>query len=246
MLHFLRKIRRNLINSGSMKKYTLYAIGEIALVVIGILIALQINNWNEERNEILLESKILKEMLSNLKGDRDDIIGTSEINGTLEFGKSLKSNIEGIIYNIENKVPYHDSLETSFGHLAGLMGITPNTSAFENLKSIGFDMIKEDSLRQKITNLYSEKYEYFGTIMNVFMDIQIEYLFRQVHQKISVDQYYQKGRPINAEALWKDQEFLGTLKTLVHFHTIMLADLNMIVDLVEDLILHMEKYLSSK
>lgn len=51
MLTFLRKIRRSLIGSGSTGKYVLYATGEIALVVIGILIALQINNWNSQKTE---------------------------------------------------------------------------------------------------------------------------------------------------------------------------------------------------
>ena len=49
MLTFFRKLRKSLMDSGSAKKYTLYAIGEIALVVVGILIALQINNYNENR-----------------------------------------------------------------------------------------------------------------------------------------------------------------------------------------------------
>jgi hypothetical protein len=50
-----------------MRKYTLYAIGEIALVVIGILIALSINNWNEERKIDKLEVKVLKEIASDLQ-----------------------------------------------------------------------------------------------------------------------------------------------------------------------------------
>lgn len=60
MLTFLKRIRKSLIDSGSTRKYLLYAIGEIALVVIGILIALQINNWNEwekdrkEENQMIL------------------------------------------------------------------------------------------------------------------------------------------------------------------------------------------------
>jgi hypothetical protein len=60
MFTFLRKIRRSLVGSGNVGKYLIYAIGEITLVVIGILIALQINNWNEWRKnqhsqEILLQ-----------------------------------------------------------------------------------------------------------------------------------------------------------------------------------------------
>ena len=50
MIKFLRKIRQNLLSDGKIGKYVQYAIGEIVLVVIGILIALQVNNWNEERN----------------------------------------------------------------------------------------------------------------------------------------------------------------------------------------------------
>jgi len=62
MFTFLRKIRRSLIESGSTRKYLLYAIGEIALVVIGILIALQINNWNTSR----IEKKEELEIVSHL------------------------------------------------------------------------------------------------------------------------------------------------------------------------------------
>lgn len=51
MLKFFHTIRKKLIEEDNTRKYLLYAIGEILLVVIGILIALQINNWNQERKE---------------------------------------------------------------------------------------------------------------------------------------------------------------------------------------------------
>ena len=51
MIKFFRKIRFNLIGTKETGKYFKYAIGEIILVVIGILIALQVNNWNENRIE---------------------------------------------------------------------------------------------------------------------------------------------------------------------------------------------------
>ena len=59
MLTFLRKIRKSLLDTGATRKYLVYAVGEIALVVIGILIALQINNWNEWRKERTLELNYL-------------------------------------------------------------------------------------------------------------------------------------------------------------------------------------------
>jgi hypothetical protein len=49
MLHFFRQIRQRLLTDNKFSKYLLYAVGEILLVVIGILVALQIDNWNEER-----------------------------------------------------------------------------------------------------------------------------------------------------------------------------------------------------
>ena len=65
MLNFLRKLRRNNMSS----KYLKYAVGEIVLVVIGILIALSINNWNEKRKDQAIEDQIISEMLNSLKSD---------------------------------------------------------------------------------------------------------------------------------------------------------------------------------
>lgn len=58
MIKFFRKIRQNLLSEGKTGKYLKYASGEIVLVVIGILIALQINNWNEQSNENIKEQVI--------------------------------------------------------------------------------------------------------------------------------------------------------------------------------------------
>ena len=57
MIKFFRKIRQNLLSEGKTGKYFKYAIGEIVLVVIGILIALQINNWNENTKKETLKDE---------------------------------------------------------------------------------------------------------------------------------------------------------------------------------------------
>lgn len=69
MIKFLRRIRQNLLSAGKTGQYFKYAIGEILLVVIGIIIALQINNWNEDRKEKLKEEEILSYAIENLKSD---------------------------------------------------------------------------------------------------------------------------------------------------------------------------------
>ena len=70
MLTFFRKIRKALLASGSTRKYLLYALGEILLVMIGILLALQVNNWNEWRKDRAEEELFLKELKSDFEINR--------------------------------------------------------------------------------------------------------------------------------------------------------------------------------
>ena len=71
MLTLFKRIRKSLIESGSARQYLLYAIGEIALVVVGILIALQINNWNEERKNRKKEGFYLVELKNEFRDNRE-------------------------------------------------------------------------------------------------------------------------------------------------------------------------------
>src|SRR6056297_1334171 len=70
MIKFFRKIRQNLLSEGKTGKYFKYAIGEIILVVIGILIALQINNWNEARKKKQVEKQVLISLFQEVEKDR--------------------------------------------------------------------------------------------------------------------------------------------------------------------------------
>ena len=83
MIKLFRHFRKNLIEQNKMGKYFKYAIGEILLVVIGILIALQINNWNTENTERKLEVNALKNLkedfLYNLK-ELEEVILTNDKN----------------------------------------------------------------------------------------------------------------------------------------------------------------------
>ena len=69
MIKFFRKIRQNLLSEGKTGKYLIYAFGEIVLVVIGILIALSINNWNESKKESKKELSLLVNLKNNITED---------------------------------------------------------------------------------------------------------------------------------------------------------------------------------
>lgn len=69
MIKFFRKIRYNLMEQNKTVKYIKYAIGEVVLVMIGILLALQVNNWNENRKNAINEIKLLNELFNDAKLD---------------------------------------------------------------------------------------------------------------------------------------------------------------------------------
>ena len=87
MLKFFRRIRQTLLSENKFSKYFLYAIGEIVLVVIGILLALQINNWNEARKEAESQQKLF----ANLKIDFENRLNELE-----EFYVSKNQAIKNI------------------------------------------------------------------------------------------------------------------------------------------------------
>jgi len=82
MIKFFRNIRKTLMTEGKTSKYLKYAIGEIVLVVIGILIALQINNWNEYRKLKKVELDLLYDLKDVLEGGK---IEGGKLGGELEF-----------------------------------------------------------------------------------------------------------------------------------------------------------------
>jgi hypothetical protein len=69
MLKFFRKIRQQLLAESKFSKYLIYALGEIVLVVFGILIALQVNNWNIQRNNVLLEKVYVSRLIDELNAN---------------------------------------------------------------------------------------------------------------------------------------------------------------------------------
>jgi hypothetical protein len=148
MIKFFRKIRQNLLMENKTGKYFKYAFGEIILVVIGILIALQINNWNENKKRTALEVKHLKELKS-------DIIET--LKDAKRDENLYRNDIQSIIYLQDfffNKIEYHDSLAYHFYRSVEHYQLYSKTSAFESIKSIGLDIISNDSLRLGITDFY--------------------------------------------------------------------------------------------
>ncbi len=178
MIPFFRKIRKKLADDNMPLKYTRYAIGEIVLVVIGILIALQINNWNEERvikNNISL---YLSTIIQDMRGDINTIkSGRRYHNFRIHTGIYLlnqynpneelsffpdNSNLpawEDPSWRWEGPIPttYNaDFVHTSLVWLFRYQPTVPNKKTFDEFSSIGlFSKMENHALKNKIIQYYS-------------------------------------------------------------------------------------------
>ncbi|TXG36878.1 DUF6090 family protein [Seonamhaeicola maritimus] len=167
MIKFFRKIRQKLLAENRFSKYLLYAVGEIVLVVIGILIALQINTWNQEKANQKLEVKILKELKRNLKKDLIEI--TSDI-GVMDENQI---RLGEVIKELKNNVNPSDEFYNNVAALKRVPHFDPIKSAYEFLHSKGVDIISNDSLREIISNHYELNYPYYNKYENERLQFKI-------------------------------------------------------------------------
>lgn len=215
MLTFLRKIRRSMIGSGSAGKYLLYAIGEIALVVIGILIALQINNWNEKKKTDALELKLLQEVYYSLENSSFDFV---------IMQNSLANSSASIILNhFKKNLPYSDTLGSHFIRSTSWWSEELDKTAYETAKQYGLYFIKNDSARTKLSKLYEveenilnelekQQHDFHFSTSSVFLSENFERhnfsnntILSPVDQSVFI--------PIDYEDLKKNKRFNYLIKT---------------------------------
>lgn len=217
MIKFFRHIRQRMIKENRVSKYLLYAIGEIVLVVIGILIALQLNNWNTEQKRTGQELGLLIEMRENLLNDLNDV----EYN--INSNKRLMLGSEMVMKHLTERTPFHDSLRVHYAQIFGSTKQTVNSSAFENLKSTGFDLIQNDSLRRRISILYTEQLPILDDQEDGFdSGVQMQNLSNLIYGKVIVDAVWQSAYPLDASALMDDEVFKGALRMNVFARGFML------------------------
>lgn len=159
MIKIFRNLREKLLNENKTQRYFKYALGEIILVVIGILIALQINTWNENRKAANEETKILTALQSDFKVSKTRIEGVIiQQKRVLDCSKAL---IE--IYESKNKSNYEyfdthlDSLDYLIGYGTSFYRVEPVTGAYNALISAGkVDLIKNENLRHILAQFSAE------------------------------------------------------------------------------------------
>jgi len=153
MIKFFRRIRRQFLSENKFGKYLLYALGEILLVVIGILIAIQINNWNEYKKDRIVEKKVLEGLAKNLE------MNIERFETRLRNIKRYSKSGEIILSIIENKRGETDTLRQHWNWaLINGSGEIITLAGYEGLKDIGFEIISNEVVKDEIINLYEDTY----------------------------------------------------------------------------------------
>lgn len=171
MIKFFRNIRKNLLKEGITNKYLKYAIGEIILVVIGILIALQINNWNSINNDRQMEKQYLENFMIEMS------IDSLFINGY--WARTYPKKIEGLEL-ARQFVKYNEKVTdtTAFLNKIGIGGAVSRTSIFEN-KSTYNDIISTGNLRliqdEKVRNQILYYYTMVNNTISYMDNLRSEY-----------------------------------------------------------------------
>jgi len=208
MFKLFRKIRYDLMEKNKTGRYLKYAIGEIVLVVIGILIALQINNWNENRKERQIEEKILKEIYANLESD------ITNLKLKIEETNAFKTANLKVLEHLENKTPLTDTLKFYYSRLNGFGTFRPITVGYENLKSKGADIIQNDSLRAAISELYDFKYFYFVEDLVFAVQNYRSAKSENYYDNVMLTEgIFERAEPYDLEKTQNDKKFKGLLKS---------------------------------
>lgn len=149
MIKFFRHIRQNMIKENRFSKYLLYAVGEILLVVIGILIALQINNWNELRKERMQETKFLSGLKADLQVDLESLDEMKTLRTTKVVCSNMLLHPQQMV--TRQQLRRVDSLIWS---VLGWVRFVPRTNTFDELINSGnLNIISNDSIKSMLLNL---------------------------------------------------------------------------------------------
>lgn len=223
MIKFFRKIRQNLLTENKFGKYLTYAIGEIVLVVIGILLALQINNWNQNitsKNEL---TQIVKEIKNDLNKD------VEFLNLMIKASEETINNIDNLL-NKDNQIS-EDALLDNITGVHRFTYFVPTSFGYSKLDKHPKTELLPDSLTNHITTYYNgysiarnEVISETGTVYNFnhYRNYLIKYGF-----PIELEGLKKPKDLSNLNYIINDAEFIGILR---NSKAVWDAELGMLMD----------------
>ena len=217
MIKFFRKIRQTSIFENKFGNYLIYAIGELILVVIGILIALQINNCNEQRNSDKQELLLLKQLQIDIKTNLDEVV---ELNQRLSINKF---GIDSLVNRLSKK-QYHKKVPFLLSQSLRKSEFTNASSGYNLMQNGKASLISDETILKQVLELYEND---FPNIMSRQNDMKnsIDFIQTSFVNKLFIKQQNQISIkfkkfdevateffvPIDYDALTENIEFKNNL-----------------------------------
>ena len=194
------------MESTNSRRYALYAIGEVLLVMIGILLALQVNNWNEWKRDRLTEYKVLRELVKTIE------VNNQRSRGFMQSIDNLQTASDSLIYLIENdRIDVHITpLSYELAFRSGT-NIYMSFAGYEELKNVGFDILQSDQIKSQIIELFDVVYQHDKEFINFMRANQ------PVYENYIVDNFHSFNEglvPEDKAALFDDPKCLTLLRRI--------------------------------
>ncbi len=158
MIQLFKKVRRKLLNNNRLRSYFFYAVGEIVLVMLGIVLAIQFSNWNEKRNEVKKEIWYLDNIANDMFAQKQDLVSLKKA-----FAETLDISNQLLLDYIQLKdYTKIDSLSVKLNNLMVTYAFPNIDNTYSELLSSGqVQLIENDDLLSEIIDFYltTEEYE---------------------------------------------------------------------------------------
>jgi hypothetical protein len=217
MIKFFRKIRQKLLQQNKVGSYFKYAIGEIFLVVIGILIALQVNNWNENRKDQREGVAILKNLKSELSEDFSMMAYTIE---RLERRKAAADYLYQLItHDVERVEIDSTAIVEALMRCSYIHKFVPSFAVYNEIQNSGkLNLIRSDSIKKYLANYKSRVEE----------NLRIESPY-----EITLKDFEKKAIHFLSEIPLSENKILTERYSLINFNLVEIAEDNAFLSLLK-------------
>ena len=223
MIKFFRKIRQQMLTENKFSKYLLYALGEIVLVMIGILLALQVNNWNENQKKRNIETDVIASLNSEFKSAKLEIISLKKL--IEERNTKLSTISENCSLNKPSISP--ERMDSLIWSSYALPTFNPPNGTLSDLLSSGkIDVLRNIELRKSLS-------EWNGALEEVKRQelFQGEFLYKRytpyIEERIEFkhprfENYMRMEKAgsfeIDSRVLLKDVNFCNLVRRSIYFN----------------------------
>lgn len=224
-------------------KYLKYALGEIILVVTGILIALQINIWNDEKKQQKIEIEILTEIQNNLTTDLEDHQqNMSFIESRLNGSKKLLDNLSSAQFN--------DSIGPLISYIAfAAPHANPVISGYNRMLASDAEIISNDSIRSQISIIYENHYTWLSNIFKELFLTQTATMNNLILENFIIKESnssFPIYEPNNFMELKNNTIFLTTLETHMKYWEIVQKRYMEYMEEIKKVITNIDREISTK